>query len=202
MGRARDLANILSSSGNVALDSEMGLSLITPTSIAVVSGSGSISATGAISFTSATGISLNGCFTSTYDNYKIVLNINSISKNDVMCFRFGTGGTPNTASTYYRAGWRIEPNSPSVTNVSYGSPQSFLIVSEIKGSDTAGYEVNLWNPFASRKTYLTATGVDNLLSGSIVNGFFNTTQSFTDFQLYMDASATVSGTVRIYGYRN
>jgi len=33
MGRARDIANVLSSSTNIALDSELGLSLITPKTI-------------------------------------------------------------------------------------------------------------------------------------------------------------------------
>jgi len=41
-----------------------GLVQITPTSIAVTGGSGSISATGAVSFTSASAISLNGVFSS------------------------------------------------------------------------------------------------------------------------------------------
>lgn len=62
MGRARDIANVLSSSTNIALDSELGLSLITPTSVATSGGSSTISATGAVSFTSASAISLNGCF--------------------------------------------------------------------------------------------------------------------------------------------
>ena len=106
MGRARDLANILSSSGNVALDSELGLSLITPTSIATTGGSAtsSISSTGAVSFTSASAISLNGVFSSAYENYKIVINITGVSTQMDILMRLNNNGTDNTSGIYSRGG--------------------------------------------------------------------------------------------------
>ena len=143
---------------------------------------------------------INSCFSTTYTNYKIILNITAINNQDVIGFRLGTSGSINTTSNYFRAGWRLEPNSGTVTNVSYGAPQSFAIVGECKGSDSAGYELTLWNPFATQKTYLTSTGVDNVLSGSISNGFFNLTTSFTDFQIYKDTGGTMTGTLAVYGF--
>ena len=79
MGRARDIANVLSSSTNIALDSELGLSLITPTSVAVTGGSASISSSGVVSFSAASLVSLNDIFSATYTNYRITLLIDNSS---------------------------------------------------------------------------------------------------------------------------
>jgi hypothetical protein len=153
-------------------------------------------------FTSATTININNCFSSTYENYRILLNFSSFTGgNDLLNFRWGTSGTINTTSNYYRAVWRIEPNSGTVTNVNGSSPVNTMFISELKG-DSASYEINIFNPFATAKTYMTATGVDNSRSGSISNGFFNTTQSFTDISIFPDgAGRAMTGSISIYGYR-
>ena len=53
--------------------SRAGLAKIVPSSVAVGSGSGSFDANGAISFTGASSISINGCFSATYDVYKVLI---------------------------------------------------------------------------------------------------------------------------------
>ena len=50
-----------------------GLIVMTPTSINVTGTSGSINADGGVDFTAVTSLSLNGVFTSAYDNYLIVI---------------------------------------------------------------------------------------------------------------------------------
>ena len=99
MGRARDIANVLSSSTNIALDSELGLSLITPTSITATGGSGSI-LTNAVSFTSASAISLNGCFSSTYENYRVMFQVSGTSANSNISFRMRSSGTDESGNNY------------------------------------------------------------------------------------------------------
>jgi hypothetical protein len=185
------------------LDAPTGLKMVVPTSVAVGSGSASVNTAGAVTFSGVSSLTLNGVFTTTYDNYKILLNISSFTGgNDLINFRWGTSGTINTTSNYYRAVWRIEPNSGTVTNVNGSSPVNTMFLTELKG-DSASYEINVFNPFVSQKTYMTATGVDNSRSGSISNGFFNTTQSFTDFSLFPDsAGRAMTGTISVYGYKD
>jgi hypothetical protein len=57
-----------------------GLTQIIPTSVSVGSGSGTVSAGGAVTFSGATSISLNGAFTSTYQNYRLLIYIYHLFK--------------------------------------------------------------------------------------------------------------------------
>ena len=54
--------------------SRAGLAKIVPTSVAVGSGTGSADSLGNVTFSGASSGSLNGCFTSTYDKYKILIS--------------------------------------------------------------------------------------------------------------------------------
>ena len=147
MGRARDLANILSSSGNVALDSEMGLSLITPTSVATTGGSNSISTTGAVSFTSASAISLNDVFSSTYDRYKIIINQTGASvTNGQLQMRLRVAGSDNSATNY-----REQYIGADLTTV-YGGRStgiSFWFIGRVLNDHRTWVELDIINPFDS-----------------------------------------------------
>ena len=77
-----------------------GLKLIVPTSVA---GSGvSVSATGKVTFTAATTVSVNGCFTSSYDNYLIVMRMKASSGNPNIQVRMRASGSDATGSNYTR----------------------------------------------------------------------------------------------------
>ncbi len=198
MGRARDLANILSSSGNVALDSEMGLSLITPTSIAATSGSGTISATGTVSFTSASAISLNGCFTSTYDNYYLSIKFTP-STAITATIRFRTNGTDNSSSTYKYIMKNFSSAASDETYISRTGTSSEL--NRETGTTQISWEGVLRNPMIATQTLLNLTG-----TGSVGNYFlnatgFDNTTLFDGFSL-IASTGNITGTIRVYGYKN
>lgn len=75
-----------------------GLKLIVPSSVA---GSGvSVSASGKVTFTAATSVSVNGCFSSTYDNYLIVMQSLPSSGGANMRIRLRLSGTDASGSNY------------------------------------------------------------------------------------------------------
>jgi hypothetical protein len=76
--------------------SRAGLAKIVPTSVTVGSGSGSASALGTVTFSGCSSVSLNGVFSSAYNNYKVLVNVNSIDSTgtNIIYLRFGTSGTP------------------------------------------------------------------------------------------------------------
>ena len=53
-------------------DNQPGMKLVVPSSVAVGSGSGSVATQGTVTFSGASSVSINGCFSSTYDNYRIL----------------------------------------------------------------------------------------------------------------------------------
>jgi hypothetical protein len=200
MGRARDLANILSSSGNVALDSEMGLSLITPTSITNTGGSANISSTGAVSFTSASAISLNNVFSSTYDNYLILVNLDSTSSGQLINMRMRVSEIDNSSNNYYWAyGYASYAGTAALVNKnSVGLTSSFEV-----GYSGGNFGLNVYNPFRSFKTVFSKIlGLNNdndVHYGG--GGNMSVTTSYTGFSFLM-ASGNITGTIKVYGYRN
>ncbi len=202
MGRARDLANILSSSGSVALDSEMGLTLITPTSIAVTGGSAtsSISSTGKISLTSATAVKVNGCFSSSYDNYKIIIAGTNTSTSVAGCsIKFVKNGTESSSNYFYTYIYATNSGGPSRSYAGSASQWSSGALGDYFSSNV--YEII--EPFvsASRTNYFsnyTAVASTNNEMG-IVNGFHTITDSYDGFSW---SGGTFTGSLSIYGYRN
>jgi hypothetical protein len=202
MGRARDLANILSSSGNVALDSEMGLSLITPTSISTSGGSGTISTTGAVSFTSASAISLNSVFTSTYDNYKILFELTGASTSTTLLGRLRVGGTDATAGSYTTnvivnttttvAGSETG-NATYWDFRSYNTAVRYVLVLDVLRPNTTGEHLISGNVFTLNAS--SAWQVNHL------GGKFTGATAYDSIS-FIANSGNITGTVRVYGYRN
>jgi hypothetical protein len=199
MGRARDLANILSSSGNVALDSELGLSLITPTSFTVTGGSGTISSTGKISLTSATAVKVNGCFSSSYDNYKIIIAGTNTSTSVAGCSIKFVKNTVESSSNYFYT-YIYAGNSAGPSRSYAGSAAQWS--SGAMGDYFSSNIYEIVEPFvsASRTNYYsnyTAVASTNNEMG-IVNGFHVTTDSYDGFSW---SGGTFTGSLSIYGYR-
>jgi hypothetical protein len=209
MGRARDLANILSSSGNVALDSELGLSLITPISIAATGGTGSISTSGAVSFSGCTEISLNGCFSSNYENYRIIFTPTTSTTQCNLQIRFRNSGSDNTTSNYYTMFNGINTSGGS-TNTNSAS-QSAARLGEFNPTYAQAqyYTLDIYRPFVLSNwttgynmTYqITADGGGLSSTQTGTFGFSGAIQ-FDGFSFVPSSSTTFAGTIRVYGYRN
>jgi hypothetical protein len=205
MGRARDLANILSSSGNVALDSELGLSLITPTSITATGGSGSISATGAVTFTSASAISLNNVFSATYNNYKIILTTTSRVTASVVSMRLRSSTTDNSSTNYNGSVIQKPTNSSTISGYNASNSTGF----EVGSIQTYGgvSRIDLFDPQTSN--YTTYHSVCQSKEGAvntsqyidINSGSMSVTTSY-DGVTFFGNLGTITGTIRVYGYRN
>jgi hypothetical protein len=204
MGRARDLANILSSSGNVALDSEMGLSLITPTSVAASGGSATISSTGTVSFTSASAISLNGVFNSTYENYRILLRITAQgTSNGAHNLRMRSNSTDASGNDYFAGGIYNYANSSTVSANQMNAASNFNVGDSITSATGTWYSIDFFNPFVSQKTGINVNGwAENTTYsyGHVRNGTHNLTTPYDGFSL-ISSAGTFTGTVSVYGYR-
>ena len=82
-----------------------GLAPIIPTSVAVGSGTGSVGATGLITFSGVSSVSINGCFTSAYTNYRVVARYTNASTLSALYCRLRASGT-NATNNYDTTGFR------------------------------------------------------------------------------------------------
>jgi hypothetical protein len=211
MARSRDISKVLSSNTALATDAELGLSLITPTSVATTGGSGSISTSGAISFTSASAISLNNVFSSTYDNYRIFATATVVTAATYMSLRLRVNNADNS-STNYRLG-NIRLRTQSGEGVFAAVTNNATSADLVRMDNTSGQSwtfdtsIDIGQPFLSQFTTFKGMGTSTAVVGTnqgeaqYVNGFFIDSTSFTGFTLFAP-SGTFTGTVRVYGYRN
>jgi hypothetical protein len=102
--------------------SKNGLILLTPTSIAYTGTSATISANGSVSCTTVGSISLNGVFSTDYDNYTVVIGGKTSNTYDSLRVRFRVSGTDDTTATYtaqylYADGTTVQGGRSTANNI-------------------------------------------------------------------------------------
>jgi hypothetical protein len=182
----------------VAAGTAPGLVLVEPTSIANSGGTSSASG-GQITFTTVSSISLNGVFTSTYDNYRIVATFVTSTNSLQMSFRYRVGGSDNTGATSYSTRGGDQGSFVSAA----ADTSSFPIVNGYTGGNFLTMES--LNPFASQYSLGSFDSISATVAvaatarfGSLVH---TSTTSFDGFTIFI-ASGSFTGKLRVYGYKN
>jgi hypothetical protein len=170
-----------------------GLVQIVPTSITATGGSGSISSTGAVSFTSASAIGINGCFTSTYDDYRIIFKLTAGTQTTRM--RLRVAGADNTTSNYanqvYFGGYTNSSANTGATGAT-SWPNS-------GAGELTVQTIDIMSPFTTANTTLHTLYSHDANAGLRIYQFRANT-SFDGISVFPD-SGTISGSFVIYGYK-
>ena len=177
-----------------------GLSLVTPTSVA---GSGVTLSGGQVTFTAATTMSVNGCFTATYDNYQFVMTQSASSATNSIYMRLRVAGVDNSSSQYAYGFWDVSGSGSSGAVASNATTQFGLSLSSATNVQTSIF-ATVTSPFIAQRTnvHQLSYGYDsaNYVGRSGVGGVTVTT-SYDGFTLFPSAG-TFTGTLRVYGLRN
>lgn len=153
-------------------------------------------------FSAATSVSVNGCFSATYDNYRLVLNITGASASAGLFMRMRASSADNTTSNYHsQLVYGSSASAAAVKNTS----QTTWNVAELNSANTyQGATAEFLGPQKTQVTTVVWTG-SQLQSTDYVTSvggfFFGLTTQFDGFTIY-PASGTITGTLRVYGYRN
>ena len=180
-----------------------GLSIVTPTSIANSGGSASASG-GAVTFTGVSSISLNGCFSATYDNYQILLQITASSAAAYTGMRMRVGGTDSTAASY--SSQAFEATGTAVAGIRLASQTNWLVAYHDTSYPGVFDTVMVNAPALARNTNMTSVLPYREVSASqmtyrAVAGVHTVTTAYDGFSL-APASGTITGVVSVYGYKN
>ena len=186
-------------SSNVA----SGLKPIVPSSVAIGSGSSSTSALGTVTFTGASSVSLNGVFSSTYDNYKILFN-HSVSAAAGIRMRLRVSGADDTNNVYGTGMYYRQQGGAGVGNLSDGFTTSYALINDTN-SLKGDVSLDLYNPFTANETRLNHQtnwqGYSPLqYYTNVGGGVFTNTTSFTGFTIF-SSSNNMTGTISVYGYK-
>jgi len=182
-----------------------GLLQVTPTSIANTGGSASLSG-GAVTFSGVTNVSLNGIFSATYDNYRVAVNITSGSTGGYARLRNRISGTDATTNYSYAVVYGTK--STAAGNATFASDSTFTDTTSMLAIDfdaTVGGQafLEVGRPFDAKPTYF-ATPYNKLTASSIsgyIAGMHSTSTSYDGLTL-LSSAGTMTGTIRVYGYRN
>jgi hypothetical protein len=178
-----------------------GLVQIVPTSVAVGSGSGSVSATGAVTFTGASSVSINNCFSATYNNYLITLECNAGSGNYVN-FRLRAAGTDATGSNYSWGFVNTTNGAAAFQLAGSGATSSNITRPSASGRSITSFTI--FNAPLAQETIWSGTlsyndGATVAIAGAM-GGIHAVSTAYDGFTLIHATSIT--GTVRIYGLSN
>jgi hypothetical protein len=176
-----------------------GLVTMTPTSI-VSTGTGnssSINTNGSVTFDTCAALSLNGVFTSDYDNYQIVIRHKNASNNEYIKLRWRASGTDATGSNYvYQS---INPVSSTITGTRFTAQTSHgaFSTSSTLRSGSVGF---VFGPYLSQATAMRSLSMYAATNASLedVAGTHSLSTSYDGFTLFVGAS--ISGLVTVYGF--
>jgi hypothetical protein len=199
------LANFATQSyANNAADVASGLKPLVPSSVAIGSGSSSVSTLGQVTFTGASSVSLNDVFSATYNAYKIIIRITDTASDGFMNLRFRVSGTDATAANYSSAYYGVSAAFSADAGGSSATTAAYVGYSE-NANEFAFGAVELVNPFLTQPTIFNSIGAyktaaNNLTILNCGGGLDNTT-SYTGFTLLMPGGGNATGTVSVYGYK-
>lgn len=184
--------------------SQVGLVPIVPTSVAVGSGTGSVNSLGLMTFTGASSVSLNGVFTSAYKNYKITFEAPTVNATTAFNTRFRTAGTDNTVA-YYAQYWVMSRITGTVQANNGGSATSAGFGTSIALTNRfCSMSGDIINPFETKTTQMYGQGAFYDATSSYQNNFsilYDNAVSFDGITIFL-TSATMTGSIQIYGYND
>jgi hypothetical protein len=156
------------------------------------------------SFSGVATQAVNNCFSATYDNYRIVVNIDSASSTgyNTISLRFGTSGTPNTNASYTEKGVYVDTNSATWI-IQNGTTSAYIATAPGNTTTDITASIDIFNPFTSKATYFSGFSNGSRTYANFRNaafsGIFDATTSFTDFNFFPNAN-NITGSISIYGY--
>ena len=182
-----------------------GMKMVVPTSVAVGSGTGAVDTNGAVTFSGASSISLNGCFTSAYDNYLWVVNVSTNSADTQVRLRVRASGTDLTGSVY---NWAYSRYRSSGTNIGTGAAaETGIQLGELESTfnGRAAYKIDFISPNLLDKTKTLFQGVDsdaaNNYASAAGGGVVNNDLAYDSATIFLN-TGTFGGTIRVYGMKN
>jgi hypothetical protein len=160
-----------------------------------------------VAFSGVSSQSINDVFSATYDNYKVIVRLSSISGALGLQLRLRVSSADNSANKYGSAGvfYTLNSSSASSGGLAQSNPSTFFSVGGGIGAGSTEQitELNIFNPFLSVNTKFhyhtgTFTSSDTYVEGNNGVGQHNVASSFTGLTL-IASSNNFTGNVSVYG---
>lgn len=143
-------------------------------------------------------VTVSDAFSSTYDNYKIIVTGGAASSNSYLKLTLGA-----TTTGYYFAGFYTNLNWASGLNA-YAEANAAAWYGGTANVDELFADISIFMPNLAKKTTYAVNYSDarTVAETSQYAGFVNNSTQYTAFTLTTAAGTMTGGTVKVYGYRN
>lgn len=156
------------------------------------------------SFSTASTVSVNNCFSATYDNYRLIVTIDTLSTAMYVMLRMRAAGSDNASSNYYFAGGAYANANSTIGDFKSASLVNFWQISNTSTTDDNFFIGDICGP---NRTFLTTvngtfTGVNATdMTHGFWGGRMSVTTAYDGFSL-VTSTGTISGSLSVFGYRN
>lgn len=149
-------------------------------------------------FSAASAVNVNNCFSSTYENYQVLINAKPSADGNFL-MRFRVSGSDNSTGNYKYAIVGITTAAGGYNLNSTGTTE-FRLANSQASLEPMCLSLQLFSPQLSAQTVGTVTVGHDEGGGA---GYFTFTQTTQfDGMSFYAATGNFTGTIRIYGYRN
>ena len=154
------------------------------------------------SFTTSATVSMAaGTFTSTYQNYLVMLQLTASSTGQTIALRVNNAGSPRTGANYYGSKFDVQATATTTATGSNGAT-SFNFGS-LGTTALGGFAFNVYSPqVATTRTSLSYTGMGLnqgiTTNASIFGGMQYDTAEANDGLTFL-VTGTITGNLRVYG---
>jgi len=172
-----------------------GLVVMTPSSIAYSGTSASINADGSINFSAVSNMTLNGIFTSDYDNYMLTVRLTS-TNNQSVAAQLTLAGTP--ANSGYAVQWIAAQSTTLSANRITSSATTYI---GDMATVSSGFSCYFFGPSLAQPTAIRSVEIFGQNSAEIFD-FASTHSTATSYDgLKMQTSiGTMTGLLTVFGF--
>lgn len=155
------------------------------------------------SFTTQSSVAFTNIFTTAFDNYRIEISYTASATNELRV-QMANGGTGDGAATGYSYGLNFISGTATAFDRGSNGTSSAAIAFANNAGGTYGISMDIYSPKLTAQTVanLTGTQYNNISHVTTFGGFIRSATTAYDGIIFFPASGTITGTVRIYGYRN
>ena len=163
-------------------------------------------------FDSVTSVSINNCFTTTYQNYRVLLTLTNVNSDSDFTLRLRSGGQDNPSNFYDNSFVGID--TANAASNATGTSTAFLVgesdngITASSGAKSIRYRLLLdfFSPAELENTVIIGqyAFVNKAATLSIARngaGQFQYITSFDGFSFISSVANSISGIVRVYGYK-
>lgn len=179
----------------------VGLWRITGCTVSSVGGTAATASNGVITLGNGnTSVTVSNAFSADFSAY--VIRVENLQISAASGFPLVIG---NAVTGYYWSGVIATYAAGTVSGEFGNNVAQWASGAVADNSGVTNTEIKVTQPFASKRTTYTAHGVDSRVGGSgnrTYSGFLDNTNSYTSFGFSTTAGSVVTGTIRVYGYRN